>query len=157
MSGTAKHPPEVYDLLHRIIADGEAFHLTQDDAQLNCPTGQPIWIRYGLDNGLLDWHREAGNLYVLGATDAGGLAYELWKRAGAGGMAAPANNRGKNVNARMRKTMEQNPEAEGWSLRQWAEHLDCAAESVHDTDTWEEIMIKREADRFARKLRQNKH
>lgn len=46
--------------------------------------------------------------------------------------------KGKNIDARMLKVMHENAESHGWSLRQWAAHLDCATSTIAGTKTWRE-------------------
>jgi hypothetical protein len=46
--------------------------------------------------------------------------------------------KGKNIDARMLKTMTNRPESCGWTANQWAEHLHCAAGTVKGTKTWKE-------------------
>jgi hypothetical protein len=59
--------------------------------------------------------------------------------------------RGKNIDAQMLKTLADNREAIGWSVRKWAEYLECHFSTVAETRTWKEHLAKyRDAQRIAR-------
>jgi hypothetical protein len=49
-------------------------------------------------------------------------------------------NRRPNVNTRMIDTLSKEPESKDWSIRQWAERLECRVSTVHDTPTWTRLM-----------------
>jgi hypothetical protein len=78
-----------------------------------------------------------------------------------GGKPKPAGRRnrgrGKNIDARMLKAISENREAIGWSVRQWAEHLECQISTVAETRTWKEHLAKyrdaQRVDRAERSLR----
>jgi hypothetical protein len=55
------------------------------------------------------------------------------------------------VNARMLQTIQEDPDAMGWSCKQWAQHLRCAKSSVVETATWKNMSITRERARAERR------
>jgi hypothetical protein len=54
------------------------------------------------------------------------------------------------INARMLETIQNNPEAMGWTSPQWAKHLKCAKSSVVDTETWKDLTMRRQRNRAER-------
>lgn len=65
-------------------------------------------------------------------------------------MIKKGKSKGKLINARMLQAIQNRPEASGWSLRQWATHLDCAPSTVAATKTWTEILLAGRAVRLAK-------
>jgi hypothetical protein len=60
--------------------------------------------------------------------------------------------RGKNIHARMLETIQEIPEAMGWSSIQWARHLKCAKSTVVGTTTWKNFTMLREQAKAKRAL-----
>lgn len=54
-----------------------------------------------------------------------------------------ARRSGASVNARMLEVMQSNPDARGWSARQWAKHLGCSKSAVAATPTWKQLELMR--------------
>jgi hypothetical protein len=50
---------------------------------------------------------------------------------------------GKNVNARMLDKLQRDPEAEGWTAKQWATCLVCSESTVKETLTWRMLCDRR--------------
>lgn len=51
------------------------------------------------------------------------------------------------LNARMIDKLSTHPESYDWSVRNWADFLDCSQSAVHHQPAWGAIMAKREADK----------
>jgi hypothetical protein len=54
------------------------------------------------------------------------------------------------INARMLEEIQANPDAMGWSCKQWAQHLKCAKSSVVETQTWKDLAMRREREKAER-------
>jgi hypothetical protein len=64
--------------------------------------------------------------------------------------------KGKHINARMMKLIEEKPEAWNWSARQFAVCLDCSDGTVKGTAKWKELVIARAVAKVDRVLRQER-
>jgi hypothetical protein len=54
------------------------------------------------------------------------------------------------INDRMQLTLFHNPEAAGWSVRQWADHLRCSPSTVHGTRQWKALQAAHAMVKVAR-------
>jgi hypothetical protein len=54
------------------------------------------------------------------------------------------------VNDQMAATLPMHPESEGWTARQWAEHLRCSPSTVAATGMWKALMARRNGLRLER-------
>lgn len=68
---------------------------------------------------------------------------------GGEGTSVVKGKKGKNIDAQMLKVMAENAESHGWSLREWAVHLNCARGTVGETKTWKERLKAARATRAA--------
>jgi hypothetical protein len=93
-----------------------------------------------------------------GALQEGMRAGEVTDRARAAPPApAPASTPAKTnkhpratINARMLEAIQANPGSMGWNSRQWAEHLKCSKPAVVETQTWQDLKMRRERERAER-------
>jgi hypothetical protein len=52
--------------------------------------------------------------------------------------------RGRNINGLMLDVLQRGKnEARGWTVRQWAKHLDCSVSSIQETPTWKDLSAAR--------------
>jgi hypothetical protein len=61
-------------------------------------------------------------------------------------------NRGKNINARMLETLQQQPEAIGWTSTEWAKHFKCSTAAICNCGTWTQLEHYREKQKAERAL-----
>lgn len=50
----------------------------------------------------------------------------------------PRDGRGKNIDAKMLKIMVEFPASHSWTIREWADHLECGPSTVGESKTWTE-------------------
>lgn len=59
------------------------------------------------------------------------------------------------TNARMIELIQKNPDAQDYSASQWANALDVAKSTIHDTKTWKDLMRVRRSEGADRQYRQS--
>ena len=64
------------------------------------------------------------------------------------------NTKGKNIDAKMRRELNEDQRAYDWSAAQWADVLNCSAGTVKGTAVWKEIMKIRLIRRAELEVRQ---